>query len=185
MEMTVISFWGKSRYWWALLVIGVLLIPCGVWLVASPAAGYAALSSLLGWVLILLGVLELVIASDTGRHTHGWGWWIAGGILDILIGFLLVGNLVLSEIVLPYFFAFALLYRAIKNIIAGITLDKAYQGRWLYLLHGILLLVASLFFFLAPFLATIVMVYVCAFIFIYWGISLIVFSFDLKPERRA
>ena len=105
--MTVISFWGKSRYWWALLVIGVLLIPCGVWLVASPAAGYAALSSLLGWALILLGVLELVIASDTGRHTHGWGWWIAGGILDILIGFLLVGNLVLSEIVLPYFFAFA------------------------------------------------------------------------------
>ena len=184
MEMTTISFWGKSRDWWAVLLIGILLIPCGIWLVARPFTGFSVISSLLGWALIVLGILELIISSDTGRHERGWGWWIAGGILDIIVGFLLVGNLVLSEIVLPYFFAFILLYRAIKNIIAAVTLEKGYKGRQLYLLNGILLLAASLFFFFAPFMASVVMVYVCAFVFIYWGITLIIFARDLKPGKR-
>ena len=83
MEMTTISFWGKSRYWWAVLLIGILLIPCGIWLVARPFTGFSVISSLLGWALIVLGILELIISSDTGRRERGWGWWIAGGILDI------------------------------------------------------------------------------------------------------
>lgn len=137
MEITTISFWGKSRYWWAVLLVGILLIPCGIWLVARPDIGYSVISLLLGWFLIILGILQLIIASDINRREQGWGWWLAGGILDILIGFLLVSNLVLSEIVLPYFFAFILLYRAIKNIVAGVMLAKAYKGWWLYLLNGI------------------------------------------------
>ena len=132
MEITTISFWGKSRYWWAVLLVGILLIPCGIWLVARPDIGYSVISLLLGWFLIILGILQLIIASDINRREQGWGWWLAGGILDILIGFLLVSNLVLSEIVLPYFFAFILLYRAIKNIVAGVMLAKAYKGWWLY-----------------------------------------------------
>ena len=184
MEITTISFWGKSRYWWAVLLVGILLIPCGIWLVARPDIGYSVISLLLGWFLIILGILQLIIASDINRREQGWGWWLAGGILDILIGFLLVSNLVLSEIVLPYFFAFILLYRAIKNIVAGVMLAKAYKGWWLYLLNGILLLIVSIFFFFAPLMATIAIVYVCAFVFIYWGMTLITFAADLKPYKR-
>ena len=184
MEITTISFWGKSRYWWAVLLVGILLIPCGIWLVARPDIGYSVISLLLGWFLIILGILQLIIASDINRREQGWGWWLAGGILDILIGFLLVSNLVLSEIVLPYFFAFILLYRAIKNIVAGVMLAKAYKGWWLYLLNGILLLIVSIFFFFAPLMATIAIVYVCAFVFIYWGMTLITFAADLKPIRE-
>ena len=183
-EITTISFWGKSRYWWAVLLVGILLIPCGIWLVARPDIGYSVISLLLGWFLIILGILQLIIASDINRREQGWGWWLAGGILDILIGFLLVSNLVLSEIVLPYFFAFILLYRAIKNIVAGVMLAKAYKGWWLYLLNGILLLIVSIFFFFAPLMATIAIVYVCAFVFIYWGMTLITFAADLKPYKR-
>ena len=95
MEITTISFWGKSRYWWAVLLVGILLIPCGIWLVARPDIGYSVISLLLGWFLIILGILQLIIASDINRREQGWGWWLAGGILDILIGFLLVSNLLI------------------------------------------------------------------------------------------
>ena len=88
MEITTISFWGKSRYWWAVLLVGILLIPCGIWLVARPDIGYSVISLLLGWFLIILGILQLIIASDINRREQGWGWWLAGGILDILIGFI-------------------------------------------------------------------------------------------------
>ena len=168
MEITTISFWGKSRYWWAVLLVGILLIPCGIWLVARPDIGYSVISLLLGWFLIILGILQLIIASDINRREQGWGWWLAGGILDVL----------------PYFFAFILLYRAIKNIVAGVMLAKAYKGWWLYLLNGILLLIVSIFFFFAPLMATIAIVYVCAFVFIYWGMTLITFAADLKPYKR-
>ena len=63
-------------------------------------------------------------------------------------------------------------------------LAKAYKGWWLYLLNGILLLIVSIFFFFAPLMATIAIVYVCAFVFIYWGMTLITFAADLKPYKR-
>ena len=129
MEITTISFWGKSRYWWAVLLVGILLIPCGIWLVARPDIGYSVISLLLGWFLIILGILQLIIASDINRREQGWGWW-------------------------------------------------------LYLLNGILLLIVSIFFFFAPLMATIAIVYVCAFVFIYWGMTLITFAADLKPYKR-
>ena len=184
METLTFSFWGKSRYWWAVLIVGILLLPCGIWFAFRPFTGYSIIASLLGWALVVLGVIQLIIAGDTERSRHGWGWWLAGGIFDLVIGVLLIGNIVLRESILPYVFAFLLLYRGVKYIVAGATQSHRYRGWWLYLLNGVLLLLLSLFFFFSPLTAAVVIVYLCAVTFIYWGLMLIVFAIDLKPTRR-
>ena len=181
---TKFSFWGKSRYWWAVLTVGVLLIPCGIWFMFRPAAGYAIISMLLGWALVVLGAIQLVIAGDVERNRSGWGWRLAGGIFDLFIGFLLISHLLLSESLLPYFFAFILLYRGIKYIVSGLVLSRRSKGWWLYLLNGILLLLFSFFFFFSPLAASVVIVYLCAIAFVYWGAMLIVFALDLKPDKN-
>ena len=86
-------FWGKTKYWWTLIVVGLLMIPCGLWLWTQPALGYEVLSMLLGWLLILFGIVQLIVSSNVKQKVQGWGWWLAGGIIDILIGFILVGHL--------------------------------------------------------------------------------------------
>ena len=53
MELTTFNFWGKTKYWWGIMLVGILLIPAGLWLLFQPVMGYAVISMLLGWGLIL------------------------------------------------------------------------------------------------------------------------------------
>lgn len=185
MEVSALNFWGKTKYWWAVMVLGIAIIMAGLWMLLMPAMGYAVISMLLGWGLLLFGVIQLIVSGDVEHRGHGWGWWLAGGIFDIFIGFLLISNLVLSELTLPYFFAFIFLFRAVSNIVSSVAITKTHKYWWVYLLNGILMLMISLMFFYAPYTSAYVIVFLCAFVFVYWGTSLVIFSRDLKPAKSA
>ena len=180
MELTTFNFWGKTKYWWGIMLVGILLIPAGLWLLFQPVMGYAVISMLLGWGLILFGVVQLTVSGDIEKRGQGWGWWLAGGIFDIFIGFLLISNLALSELTLPYFFAFIFLF---SNIISAFSMTSAYKYWWLYLINGIIMLLISFLFFFTPFTAAYSIVFLCSFVFVYWGVALIIFSYDVKPDK--
>ena len=76
MELTTFNFWGKTKYWWGIMLVGILLIPAGLWLLFQPVMGYAVISMLLGWGLILFGVVQLTVSGDIEKRGQGWGWWL-------------------------------------------------------------------------------------------------------------
>lgn len=89
------KFMGESRYWWVVLLAGILMVICGFAYWFWPVAGYAVASQIFGWLLILVGIVQLLMAS--GPHAgKGWGWWLAGGVIDMFIGFMMVRSIVLS-----------------------------------------------------------------------------------------
>ena len=181
MDISTIYFWGKTKYWWTLIVVGLLMIPCGLWLWTQPVLGYEVLSMLLGWLLILFGIVQLIVSINVKRKVKGWGWWLAGGIIDMLIGFILVGNLSFSETVLPFFFAFIFLYKGISNLTSAFYLYSTHKYWWVYLINAVLLLVLGFLFLAMPFMASFSIVFLCAAAFIYWGITLILFGYSLRP----
>ena len=67
MDIATMHFWGKTKYWWALIITGILMIPCGLWLWFQPALGYEVLSLLLGWLLILFGIVQLIVSGKSSR----------------------------------------------------------------------------------------------------------------------
>lgn len=178
-------FWGKSKYWWIVLIPGVLLIPCGCWFLFSPSVGYLTITTILLWMLILIGITQLLIAFNMARHHTGWGWWLAGGILDLFIGFIMLGNIAVSALMLPYFFAFVFLYKGVSNLISAFSSISHHRSWWLYLFNALLLLIMSALFFTSPFSALITIDLLVGIAFIYWGISLIFFSFDLRPTTSS
>ncbi len=178
-------FWGKTHLWWVITTIGILLISGGCWLLFSPMTGYLTITTILLWLLILLGIVQLLVAFGTTRTTQGWGWWLAGGIIDIFLGFMMLGNMSLSTIILPYFLAFIFLYKGVINIVSAFSLATRHKAWWFYLANGLILLILATLFFISPFTAAIAIDYLFAIAFIYWGISLILFSIDLRPEKRS
>lgn len=182
MDIGTIYFWGKTKYWWTLIVAGLLMITCGFWLWSQPALGYEVLSLLLGWIVILFGVVQLVVSSSVKQRVRGWGWWLAGGIIDILIGFILVGNLSFSEAVLPFFFAAIFLYKGVSNLFSAFSMISTDKYWWLYLINGLLLSTLGILFFSMPFMATFSIVFLCAVAFVYWGVSLLLFGCSLRPR---
>lgn len=184
MDITALNFWGKTSYWWSMLILGLLIVVGGFWIMYQPVIGYAAIALLFGWSLFVGGIFQVVISTTITKEIQGWGWWLAGGILDVLIGLILVTNLVLTETALPYFFAFIFLFKGISNIIASFSMMSEYKYWWLYLINAVLLIVLSWLFFISPFAATFTIVVLCSFVMIYWGTSLVVFAFDLKPSKE-
>ncbi len=181
MKALQLNYWGHTRVWWLVLLVGVLMIIGGFAYWFWPAWGYAVTSQLFGWLLVMVGVVQLCVAS--GRHRpRRWGWWIAGGVIDIFVGFLLVRSVILSEILLPYFLSFIFLYWGFESIVGAIA---ARQRRfwWVSLVNGILLLFIGYFFLEAGWVQNMFMISsLTSLAFIYWGFTLALTACDMRPD---
>ena len=56
------------RYWWLLLLVGVILIVAGISVFLYPVQSYLGLTVLFGWLMLVSGVLEAVLASSIFRY---------------------------------------------------------------------------------------------------------------------
>ena len=180
MKSLNVSYLGQSRAWWLVLVVGILLVIGGFAYWFFPVEGYAVASQIFGWLLILAGIVQLCVSSGENRP-RGWGWWLAGGVIDMFVGFMLVRSIVLSEIVFPYFLAIVFIFWGIASIIASVS-SRANRYWWMYLINGILLLLIGFFFLEAGYLQDMMMVsFLTALAFIYWGFTVAMISYDMKP----
>ncbi|MCM1309465.1 MAG: DUF308 domain-containing protein [Bacteroides sp.] len=176
------SFWGQSRLWWLVLVVGILMVIAGFAYWFFPAIGYAVASVLFGWMLIAAGIVQLCVSAGENRP-RGWGWWLAGGVIDMFIGFMLVRSVTLAEAVFPYFIAFVFIFWGIGALVGSIN-GRARKYWWLQLINGILLLLIGFFFMEAGYLQNMVNVsFLTSLAFIYWGFTLAMGAYDMKPAK--
>lgn len=183
MKSTDVHVWGQSKAWWVVLVIGILMVICGFAYWFWPEAGYAIASQIFGWLLVLTGFVQLCVGSGPNRSA-GWGWWVAGGIIDLFIGFMLVRSIVLSEIVFPYFLALIFIFWGICAVMKSCNSGAKYW--WLYLVNGILLLLIGFFFIEAGWIQDMMMTsFLTSLAFIYWGFTIAMASYDMKPAVRG
>lgn len=176
------SFWGKSRCWWLLLLAGLLFIVSGFAYWFWPTTGYAVASQLMGWLLVAVGVVQLVISSGEHRPS-GWGWWLAGGVIDLFIGFSMVRSVIAAEIILPYFMACIFAYWGITSLVAATGTSR--RRRWISLVNGLLMLLISFFFIEGGYLSDMLMVtFIMAIAFIYWGFTLVILGYDMRPIKN-
>lgn len=183
MKALSINFWGETRAWWVILIVGILLVIGGFAYWLWPVAGYAVASIIFGWLLVAAGTVQLVAAAGV-NHPKGWGWWIAGGVIDMFVGFMLVRSVILAEIVLPYFLAIIFIFWGVASIVAAVS-SRANRSWWMYLINGILMLIIGYFFLEAGWLQNMEMVsFLAALAFIYWGFTLAMTSFDMKPVKK-
>ena len=180
---TMKNFWGKSKYWWMMLVLGIVVFAIGLWIMLQPNVGYLIVAVALGYALLVGGILQLIISASLRKESKGWGWWMAGGILDILIGFLLIANPMFTEALLPFFFGFVFLYKGVTSLVSAFSMLSDHKYWWLYLINGILTIVLACLFFIFPFSGAVAIIFLSSFMMLYWGISLIAISFDIKPTK--
>lgn len=178
-----LSYLGQTRAWWVVLVVGILMVLCGFAYWFWPQAGFAIASQIFGWLLILTGIVQLCVASGPD-HAKAWVWWLAGGIIDMFIGFMLVRSIVLSEAVFPYFLAFLFIFWGIEALI-GACYRTANKYWWVGLINGVLLCLIGFFFMEAGWVSDMLMVsFLTSIAFIYWGFTLCITSYELRPAEK-
>jgi uncharacterized membrane protein HdeD (DUF308 family) len=87
-----IAIAGRKEYrdWWALLLWGLVGIGVGILTVAAPGVTTIALLLFIAVWAVTTGVLEIVIAIRLRRDIEGEWMLIAGGLLSVVFGVLLM-----------------------------------------------------------------------------------------------
>lgn len=182
METQRINYFPKSRIWWLVITVGVLLAIGGLCYWIWPVMGYAVASVLFGWLLITAGVVQICVGAGENRP-KGWGWWLLGGVIDMFIGFMLVRNVILAEAVFPYFMAFIFIYWGLESLVSSVAKGRKYW--WLSLINGILLCIIGYFFVEGGISSTIFMSsFLVSIAFIYWGFTLAMAGYEMRPEIK-
>jgi uncharacterized membrane protein HdeD (DUF308 family) len=178
------SYWRNSRHWLLLFVLGILTSICGIWFCVQPGAAYATLSMVFGLSLFLGGFVLFALASaNRTEKPAGWIGLIVAAAFSVLAGAFLIIHLGFTESILPYVFAGILFFQAMFNLFFSIHMYNKYKLWWTYFLNGVLLLIFSAIFAFYPFSSVIAMVFISAVMLIYWGVSMIFWAWEFRPEK--
>lgn len=180
----------KTEYligrWWLVLLTGLLSTVIGVIVLLNPTTSYFTFSVWLGIVVFISGVFSLAVSLSSRNYFVRRGWVIAGSIVDIIVGVILMFNIALSEIVLPIVFGAWILYRGAMMLAHGIDL-RSYNVRdagWV-IFGAVLMIAISIAVLWRP--ATLGVEAVVLFIgiaFIVFGLSEISLSYRLYDVHR-
>lgn len=97
----------RGAAWHALIAILYLFV--GAIVIYDPVLASTAITALIAWVLIFIGITRLFMASVL-RDAVGWGWLVLAGISAIILGVLILVQWPLSGIwVIGLFIAIELL----------------------------------------------------------------------------
>lgn len=180
---TTTTYQRKNKYWWLTLLIGILSIICGIWVFRNPVESYFALAVYFCIMFIFYGIAEIVNAFSNQRYRN-WGWGLAMGIIDLIIGFLLLANLEWAIDILPYAVGFILMFLGIDFIGWSTQLQGLRVRNWGWVLvGGILTLIFSFLIIFHPLFGVFNIIVWTGLAFIFGGLSAVFFSFALRSHQ--
>lgn len=175
------------RHWWLLLIAGLLCIAAGICVFVFPVESYVTLSILFGILMLLTGAAQLIIASTSGNYLMMRGYYIVGGVLDVILGIFLCVYPGVSLMALPIIMGLWLMYNSFIIISLGGDMDTfRLSGGGMLIVLGILLLILSIFVLIDPFSVGIITVLTVAGIgLILLGIVFCAISVRIKDLHKV
>ncbi len=173
------------KHWWLSLVVGVLFILLALSLMFTPIASYVALSILFSVSIFVAGIFEIIFSVANKKVIVNWGWNLAIGIIDLIIGLYLLFNPGLSMAILPYVVAFWLMFRGFSAIAYALDLKKYASPNWgWFVAFGIIAILLAIWFIWRPVIGAFSVVYFVAYIVFAIGIYRIIMAFQLRKCKR-
>jgi uncharacterized membrane protein HdeD (DUF308 family) len=173
-----------AKAWWVLLLWGLAFLIAGLCLLFWPVRTAAVLVAIVAAFLLVSGIIGAI--SSVVHRDSGWGWRLAGGILAILVGIVLLANPVAGALIVVavqfYLLAFGLIVTGIASMVGGkYTADSiGYQWSWGNFFLGVLEVLLGIFLLFRPLLGILTLLWLLAVLAIVGGILLIIHSFRVK-----
>jgi uncharacterized membrane protein HdeD (DUF308 family) len=127
------------RHWWAILLRGILFLAVGIYMICSPVEGIAALGLLFGVIIFIAGIAELLHVVRS-RNSKERGWHLALGIIDIILGIVLIGHIAASVTILRIIVGVWFVFKGISLF----SFSRAITNSWLLKVGGIVTVIFGL-----------------------------------------
>ena len=108
-----------SRGWrWLNITMGVLLLLGAIWAFTEPKETFWALASVVGFLFVLKGTMDIIVAMATKGINDLWWVGLTAGILEVLLGFWASQQLAPGRAALIIFWVgLGALFRGINQIV--------------------------------------------------------------------
>ena len=174
------------RFWWSFSIVGLILVVVGIIMMFNPTISYIFLSSIIGIVIFVSGVSNLALSTNSHHIITSKMWIFISGIVEILLGFILIFSLTISATILPLLIGIWILFKGINMI--GISDDMNIMeipGYGWTLLMGVMTIICAFIVLSQPLIfGTEVVVVWISISLIMLGIALISYSVQLKNKHK-
>ncbi len=117
----------KDGRWWVRIIEGLVGIAAAVAVIAWPGLTLLTFAFIIAFYWIFTGILDVIVAIEARKHIHGEWLLIAGGVLSVIVGAILLayplaGIVALAQVVGIFNVAFGimLVVLAIKLKLTGV-----------------------------------------------------------------
>jgi uncharacterized membrane protein HdeD (DUF308 family) len=173
-----------ARYWWMILLRGILAILFGLLVFAWPGITLLSLVFLFGFYALADGIANVVTAiGGRGEQEH---WWVllllgvAGGALGILT-FLNPG---LTALALLFYIAVWAIVTGVLQIVAAVRLRREIEGEFWLALAGAASVGLGLLLLARPGEGALAVLWIIGFYAILFGVVLLILAFKARAFAR-
>jgi len=107
------------------ILLAVLYAVAGGWLLGRPMHGGLAAAAVIGYLLIADGITEIVLGARLRRKNARSGWLIAGGVLSLFLGALILYRLPWSMAAIGLLVGIRLIFKGVEQIARSSTDRRA------------------------------------------------------------
>ena len=174
------------KFWWLLLLLGLVFIFSGFWVLTNPVEGYVALSIVFGVLMFVSGLTELIFTMVNKDNMQNWGWQLMGALFDFLIGLILVSFPKLTMQVIPFLLAFFFMFKGFGEMSLAIDLKgKGGDVSWGWLMiFGVIAVALGLLILYRPQIGGLTVVFYTGVAFTMVGVYKVLLGLKLRKVKR-
>ena len=171
----------KIKEWWIPTLVGIGLMFMGGFFMLQPVETFMVLTAIFGWLIFTAGGFNTVFALRNRKFFDGWYIYLIIGLLEAVLGAVMLFQPELSATTLIMFMGFWLTFSAVARISLSFWLKKAeLPNWWISLLSGIILLFFSILILINPVIGMFSVVYLVSIPIFMAGLLSLFFGIQLK-----
>ena len=176
------SFFGSmySHTWWSLLLRGLVAVIFGILAIAWPDRTLAFLITLLGILILVVGLAATIGALMHRDESKKWLLVMIPGLVGIIIGIITISWPALTTVIVVYLVAVWALVYGIGEIYSAIRLRRDMQGEWMPSVIGIISTVFGVALLARPLDAGAAIMWLLGLFFLILGILWLIFAFRAR-----
>ncbi len=170
-----------KKHWWVNTLKGILFILMGCVALYHPAEALYTVGLYIGYFMLVSGIFYLFALFNKNSRDRSKSWYLIEGLLDVILGILILSSPAFTVEILPYFIGFWVIFLGISQLSLPFVMGEGFSGMkiW-FIILGIISLVFGFIIINSPFISGIKLTVLLSIFFIAYGIVQTFASFKLK-----
>jgi len=186
MSNAISAITGTIKNWWVFLIIGILLLIGSYYMFSTPVESFIGLAGLFSALILVSGLFRIFFALTNKDDIENFGLYLAGGVLDVIVGFLLLKYPGITLVLFSLFIGFWLLFRGFNVISISFQVKKMEDSNWFWiLLFGILVVIFAFMAIINPLIGASYLVITLALAIMFAGIANIFLALRLRKVKST